>query len=168
MPKVIENLEERLIEEAQRQLREAGYSALTVRSLAATCGCGVGTVYNYFPSKDALIAHYLLEEWNLCMERIAAAARDASEPEPVLRCIWDELSRFSENHSALFQDKDAAASFARSFGTYHSLLRSQLLQPLRPYTADDFEAEFLAEALLTWVMAGKSYDEIYTVVKKLF
>ena len=53
MPKIIENLESRLIEEAQKQIEEAGYSAVTIRSVAKACGVGVGTVYNYFPSKEA-------------------------------------------------------------------------------------------------------------------
>ena len=46
MPKIIENLESRLLAEAYRQTREAGYSALTIRNVAKACGVGVGTVYN--------------------------------------------------------------------------------------------------------------------------
>ena len=53
MPKIIENLDQRLKEEARRQIRESGYSAMTIRSVAAACGVGVGTVYNYYPSKEA-------------------------------------------------------------------------------------------------------------------
>ena len=60
MPKIIENLESRLVEEARRQAWEGGYSAVTIRSVAAACGVGVGTVYNYFESKDALLAAFLL------------------------------------------------------------------------------------------------------------
>ena len=50
MPKIIENLKARLIAEAKRQIEEAGYGAVTIRSVASSCGVGVGTVYNYFPS----------------------------------------------------------------------------------------------------------------------
>lgn len=55
MPKIIENLESRLIEEAKKQIEESGYEAVTIRSVARACGVGVGTVYNYFPSKEVLI-----------------------------------------------------------------------------------------------------------------
>ena len=44
MPKIIQNLENRLIEEAKKQIRESGYGALTIRSVAKACGVGVGTV----------------------------------------------------------------------------------------------------------------------------
>ena len=60
MPKIIKDLEKRLTEEARRQIEEDGYGAMTVRSVAKACGVGVGTVYNYFSSKDELLAGYLL------------------------------------------------------------------------------------------------------------
>ena len=44
MPKIIENLESKLIEEAQRQVARSGYGALTIRSVAKACGVGVGEI----------------------------------------------------------------------------------------------------------------------------
>ena len=70
MPKIIENIRQNLLEEARRQVLQEGYSALTVRSVAAACGISVGTVYNYFPSKDMLIASFMLEDWQLCLDKI--------------------------------------------------------------------------------------------------
>ena len=60
MPKIIENLQEKLIHEARRQVQQKGYGSLTIRSVATACGVGVGTVYNYFASKDALVAAFIL------------------------------------------------------------------------------------------------------------
>ena len=51
MPKIIENIREKLLEEARRQVMDQGYSTMTIRSVASVCGVGVGTVYNYFESK---------------------------------------------------------------------------------------------------------------------
>ena len=48
------------------------------------------------------------------------------------------------------------------------MLRAQLSAPLRPYCADDFTADFAAEALLTWTMAGIEFDELYGMIRKLF
>ena len=98
MPKIIENLKDRLIAEAEKQIEESGYGAVTIRSVAKACGVGVGTVYNYFPSKETLIATHLLVDWKLCVDTIT--------------------------HTA--------------------------------------------ESLLTWSMAGKSFDTIYEILKKLF
>ena len=67
VPKIIENVREQLLEEAKRQIRENGYSKTTIRSVAGACRLGVGTVYNYFESKDMLIASFMLEDWMECL-----------------------------------------------------------------------------------------------------
>lgn len=168
MPKIIENLQSRLIGEAKKQIEEAGYSAMTIRSVAAACGVGVGTVYNYFPSKEALLATYMLEDWKQCISAINAVSTYSQGPEPVVRCIFDQLLAYAQRHQAIFTDETASASFAGSFSRYHTVLRSQLASPLQKFSSDDFTADFVAEALLTWTMAGKSFNEIYGMIDKLF
>ena len=167
MPKIIENLPQRLLEEARKQIAASGYAALTVRSVAKSCGVGVGTVYNYFPSKESLLAAYMLQDWHGCMDTVRAAAANATEAEPVLRCIWEQLRYYAGLHSAIFRDEAAAGSFAGSFSRYHALLRQELAEPLRRFCPDDFTAQFLSEALLTWTMDGKDFDEIFRIIRKL-
>ena len=168
MPKIIENLPERLAEEARRQIEESGYAAMTIRSVAKGCGVGVGTVYNYYPSKEALVATFMLADWKVCVDCIQACANDAQEAEAVLRTMYEKLRLFMEQYDPIFRDESAVASFTGSFSRYHSVLRAQLAQPLRKFCQSDFAAEFVVEALLTWTMAGKSFDEIYGMMEKLF
>ena len=168
MPKIIENLESKLIQDARRQIAEIGYSAMTIRSVAKACGVGIGTVYNYFPSKEALVATHLLADWKQCLHAIETASGCSDSPRPVALCIYDQLTFFSLRHRTIFRDEAAMASFSGSFGKYHSLLRTQLSTPLRKFCRNDFTAEFLAEALLTWTMAEKPFDEIYGMIEKLF
>ena len=168
MPKIIKDLENRLLQEARKQIEENGYSNMTIRSVAKACDVGVGTVYNYFTSKDALLATYLLSDWNMCMTAINAVSTYSDGPRAVLLCMFDQLMAFSGRHQAIFRDEAAAASFAGSFSSYHTLLRSQLAEPVRKFCGSDFAAEFIAESLLTWSMAGKTFDEIYGIIEKLF
>lgn len=167
MPKIIENLENRLVAECKKQIDESGYGAVTIRSIAKSCGVGVGTVYNYFPSKEALLASYMLKDWKQCIAAINAVSSCSREPEPVVRCIFDQLIAFSRKHETLFRDEAAAAVFAGSSNRYHRLLRSQLAEPLQRFCPNAFTAEFIAEALLTWTTAGKAYGDIYGIIEKL-
>jgi len=168
MPKIIENLQERLIKEARRQIDESGYSSMTIRSVAAGCGVGVGTVYNYFQSKDELLAAYMLEDWKKCIEAIRQVSERENHPEPVARAMYDQLRLFARRNHSVFQDPAAAQGFTGSFNRYHGMLRSQLARQLRKFCTGEFEAEFVAEALLVWTMAQKSFGEIYSMVGKLF
>ena len=168
MPKIIENLEEKLIREARRQIAESGYGATTIRSVAKGCGVGVGTVYNYFPSKEALVATYMLSDWKQAMAVAEAVSTYAESPRAVTLCLYDQLQQFVQRHQAILRDETASAGFRGSFSQYHGLLRSQLAKPLRKFCQTDFQAEFIAEALLTWTMAGKPFDEIYGMMEKLF
>lgn len=168
MPKIIENLPEKLAEEARRQTMESGYAAMTIRSVAKSCGVGVGTVYNYYASKDALVAAFMLTDWKLALQAIHGCAETAGTEDAVLLSIYENLTAFLDRYDAVFRDQAAAAGFAGSFTRYHGVLRSQLAQPLRKFCRDDFMAEFIAEALLTWTVAGKAFREIQPLVKQLF
>ena len=167
MPKIVENLQERLMLAARQKIESDGYAALTIRSVARACNVGVGTVYNYFPSKDALIASYLLSDWNECIAVINEANAHTDSAQTVLLCIFEQLTSFTRRHAAVFEDEAAAASFSASFGKYHAMLRTQLAAPIRRFFENDFAAEFAAESLLVWTMDGHSFPEIFSVLGKL-
>ena len=168
MPKIIDDLPRKLMDEARRQISQSGYGAMTIRSVAMGCGVGVGTVYNYYPSKDALVASFLLIDWKECLHTIRTVSEAAAEPAPVLRSVYDSLRLFLNRHSAIFQDAAAAAGFSGSFGNYHGLLRSQLAEPLKRFCPDPFTAEFIAEAMLVWTVNGTPFEELNGILTKLF
>ena len=168
MPKIIENLPQRLVEEARKQVEESGYGALTIRSVAKECGVGVGTVYNYYPSKEALVAAFMLDDWKCCIANIQDCAQNAQGREPVLWAIYENLHRFMALHAVILRDETAAVGLIGSFGKYHTLLRSQLAKPLTRFCRDDFTADFIAEAMLTWTVNGKSFEELNSVLKRIF
>lgn len=171
MPKIIENVREQLLIEAKKQITENGYANTTIRSVASACGLGVGTVYNYFKSKDMLIASFMLDDWHECLEGMKKES--TSNAEQFLKGIYTSLVEFTEKHTSLFRDNDAVKVFATAFTERHKLLRDQLadmIQPVCDETAHRnkrFLAEFISESLLTWTMAGRSFDEIYSVLDLL-
>ena len=168
MPKIIENLREKLTAEAKRQILESGYAAVTIRSVASACQVGVGTVYNYFPSKDDLVASAMLEDWILCLGHIREVSERASEPKEVLEQIYHQFHLYAACYREVFQDPAAATAFSGSFSQRHSLLRKQLAEPLEKFCDSTFASEFISEAMLTWTAAGRSFQEIYDQVNKLF
>ena len=167
MPKIIKNVREQLLAEAKRQVSELGYAKTTMRSVAGACGLGVGTVYNYFPSKDVLVASFMLEDWQRELLNIENASK--SDPCSVLRAIYDSLSSFISLYKSLFADAEAKRNFNSSHWEYHTVLRSQIAKMvfsvINKADNDDFICEFISESLLTWTVEGKSFEEIYSILK---
>lgn len=165
MPKIIENLKSELMAEAKRQINERGYKRTTIRSVADGCGIAIGTVYNYFQSKDMLIASFILEDWLLCIREISL--KDKSDTYSYLLFIHTTLKGFEKKYTCLFNDSDAKASFGASVGDKHILLRSQLSELILPVAKDDFTADFVAEAMLSWSMTDVDFDELYKIIEKI-
>ena len=174
MPKIIENLESRLIEEARAQLNRSGYAAVTIRSVAKAVGVGVGTVYNYFSSKDMLVASFMLEDWMACKAAIDAGCQADATPESALRCIYDELIGFIKKYEPLFKDESAGVTFASSFEQRHKLLCSQIAEPLlvlckkQTRVETEFLAAFVAESMLSWTKSDCSFEKISSILLQLF
>jgi len=168
MPKIIENLRVQLLQEARRQLTSQGYAGTTIRSVASACHVGVGTVYNYFPSKEMLVATFMAEDWQQQLN--AMAALPADEPERLLRGIYDALRSYTEQHRDLFSDSGAVKAGLPGFAPRHQMLREQLAGFIRPLCPGDnaaFTAAFIAEALISWAMEGTAFDTLYPVILRL-
>lgn len=96
MPKIIENLRERVLKAARETLVTEGYQALSMRSLARRAGVAPGTLYNYFRDKEEIVATLALADWQGALARMGAAAARASDLERGLAALCDELNSFSD------------------------------------------------------------------------
>lgn len=172
MPKIIQNVREQLLAEAKKQIAEFGYEKTTIRSVASACGLGIGTVYNYFPSKDTLIASFLLVDWKNALANMQKNV--SSNLQSTLKVVYDEIKAFIKRNEVLFSDKDASKSYSLSFPERHSLLRSQIAEIIKPTcetanaTDKEFLALFVAESLLVWTIAGKDFEDIFQIAQLLF
>jgi AcrR family transcriptional regulator len=72
-----ERTRERLLDAAEAEIREKGYSDASVVEIARRAGCSVGTVYRRFRDKTALL-HALDERWG---EAFRLTMEDAVAPE---------------------------------------------------------------------------------------
>ena len=171
MPKIIENARKLILDEAKKQIHERGYAATTVRSVAAECGVAIGTVYNYFPSKEILIASFMSDDWNACMENISDCPHQPSQA--FLYCIHENILEFKEKHDDLFSDPDARRVFVAVFEERHEQLVEMIASCVLPLCRDeaeadrDFASRFIAESLLTLTVRGVDFEQIYKVLHKL-
>lgn len=94
-----------VVEAAVRVLLAEGYARLTTRRVAEVAGVSVGSLYQYFPNRAALVAEVIrrkVEAGVSAMERAAAEAEAAPRPGPAtagapiaaaLRALAEEKQR---------------------------------------------------------------------------
>ena len=167
MPRIIENLKDKLLDEACKQIDTIGYSAMTMQSISKACGVAVGTVYNYYSSKDEILIAYLEEKWGKCIDTIYIVSRYSRTFDAVIQCIYDQLKLFEENYQFLLADADARNVMDAILYRFQGLVCRQLAQSLRKFVEGEIEAEIIAEALLIWIRTGKSFEDIHKNISRL-
>jgi AcrR family transcriptional regulator len=170
VPKIIENVREQLLTEAKKQIAERGYAATTIRSVAGACGLGIGTVYNYFKSKEMLIATFVYEDWKGHLSHMQTLPSD--QPKILLKGIYDSLKAFAAENEALFSDADAAKQISSGSSKRHKMLRDQIVSFILPICGggedcrSPFTAEFVAEALIAWSVENADFELLYPLLEK--
>jgi len=56
---------DKILEQAMLIAKKEGVDKLSVRKLASACGIAIGSVYNYYPDKDTLVAAMAEDFWNV-------------------------------------------------------------------------------------------------------
>ena len=149
MPKIIEGAKERILQCTRKHLSEIGYTSLSLRLIAKECHLGIGTIYNYFPSKDDLVACIMLEDWLKCLSEMDRHINSATDCESGFIQIQQDLKTYCIQYEHLFQE---AGSSAHVVSTRHDLLVNQLKQRIQKllnlFHQNDEYSVLLAEILL--------------------
>src|SRR5438105_4955214 len=82
-------LREQLSDTATRMFVERGFGAVRVKDVADACEVSEATVFNYFPTKEALVLDRLEDTMTALHD--ALAATDVGPIEAALRVLNDEL-----------------------------------------------------------------------------
>ena len=157
-----------MLEETKKQIAERGYANITIRSVAKACGIGVGTVYNYFESKEMLVASYVLEKWNTCLDSMAALP--SSDPRSLLEGIYGLIKSFAAENADLFSDPEAKKQMSPGSSPRHKMLRGQIASYVLPICEGEgaqFTSEFIAEALIAWSTENADFEAVYPLMEKI-
>ena len=171
MPKVIENIKDNILDEAKRQmLSDDGYDSMTIRKVANSCGIAVGTVYNYFPSKESLAANVMLSDWQ---RLIADAVPELEEADPAdgVETVFNVISEFTDIYGKMWNKGGAIKSASIFGGDYHRMLVEQIKGLIGIFLKEPKEANlttFLAEVVIDQGSNGYTdYNDIKPLIEKL-
>lgn len=164
---------EELLKASRELIRQQGWQAVSIRSVAAACGVSVGSIYNYFDSKAALIGATVESIWYEIFHR--------PESETVFRdtqaCIlWiykcmkygcKQYPDFFTFHALGFMREDKPDGKRRMQQTWQHIL-SELCSVLKRDTnvrtdafTEQFTAEIFADVLFSLILSAllrQDYD----------
>lgn len=119
---------EEILKTSRELMQQQGWSAITIRSVAAGCNVSVGSIYNYFGSKEELVGAAVESIWCDIFHR----TEDEAVWQDTLSCISWIYNRmeygarrypgFFTLHSMSFMGQDKAAGKRRMEQTWQHIL----------------------------------------------
>jgi AcrR family transcriptional regulator len=172
MPKLIPDAKNNILSIAKKQLFMKGYNGLIIREVAEQCGLAVGTIYNYFSSKDMLVASIMAEDWLISLRNMQNSCKVSSTIEQGVKAIYYEIHVYVQLYEKIWSKYKGIPS---GFVGRHLLLRTQLSDLLtdllvRHGRKEDTElCPLLAETILASAMQKDiDYSVLSKVVIRLF
>ena len=139
---------EEILKTSRELIRQKGWSAVSIRSVAAACGVSVGSIYNYFDSKAALVEATVESVWCEIFHR----PEDRAVFQDTQACvIWmyermeygcEQYPGFFTLHSLGFMGEDKSVGKRRMQQTWQHIL-SGLCSVLKRDTKDKIAVLFL-------------------------
>ena len=173
MPKIIDTVRDKAIQETRRILSASKYTTFTMREIAAACKIATGTMYNYFPSKEYLVGCVVLEDWRAVYTEMIRIAQKTDTLELAMEEIYTLMYHFVEAHQYLTTFDIRTPKHGYDYTDRHIMMRQQIeailamLQSRFDIGIDETVKVFLAECILSFSAKKYSYPQISAAFNKL-
>ncbi|WP_125153862.1 TetR/AcrR family transcriptional regulator [Clostridium rectalis] len=104
MPKIIENINEKILQEGRKILLSKNYRELNIRDIVKNCNIGIGTFYNYFSSKEELVINIFKEDWENSLLLINKLKFSFTPLKDKLYKIYLCLEEFLDKYISIFYE----------------------------------------------------------------
>lgn len=127
MPKIIAEINDKIMACAKRKMLENGNDNFSLRMIAKECGIAVGTIYNYFESKEMLIAKIHLEDWKKSMSQMDKKFDSISSLKEGIMIIYYTILDYCNIYGNYWNHSQYEASLIKS---RHYLVQSQIVEKI--------------------------------------
>lgn len=148
MPKLLENIRETILHIADDLLIAQGYDGLNMRDIARRCDISVGTIYNYFPSKQNLVLEIMKKYWREFIRKIDTIIIGEEELDLKLYKIFLLIDNFLNFHNEAWVKSDLIEFVCKSEAKQHNLYMDLLVEKIE-ILLNDYYSEQLENGELT-------------------
>lgn len=164
MPKILQDIKEQMLTNAENILKNDGYSALSIRRIASECKVASGTVYNYFKSKDDLIANIMMKDWEVVINELNSISKKSHDLTDGFRIMYKALTNFISKYSDIWKQYSDNGGNGSVIFIHHYELRKQISTSISKMIENSKKSDLLplsdllAETLLSATLQ-KDIDE---------
>jgi AcrR family transcriptional regulator len=152
---------DRILDAAARIFDERGYRATTTNHVAAEAGVSIGSVYQYFPNKDALLValaeRHLDEVADRFGERLMLLRDEQPPIAATVRSLVDltvELNDTSRLHAVLFSECPRTPALDERLARFADLLTAEVAWHLERTATGGVDAVLRARLVIAAVDAA--------------
>lgn len=149
---------ETILEATARVLVSRGWAGTTTNHVAAKAGVSVGTLYEYFPSKEALVTALVSRHLDEAEQRLSNLAGTLIEQTPTLESLVSSIveamidlhAATPKLHRVLFEEvphTQAVRSRVKELERVHATALAMLLPQLAPVNQPELVAQVIVELL---------------------
>lgn len=91
-----------IVETAMALFRERGFDGVTMEEIASGADVARGTLYSYFPVKEAVLSHYFSQQLLLALPGIFASLAEIPDPLQRISAYLDGTAAWLEGHREFF------------------------------------------------------------------
>ncbi|HPH94247.1 MAG TPA: TetR/AcrR family transcriptional regulator [Anaerolineaceae bacterium] len=140
----LQQTRQRLLESAAVEFSAHGYTEANINTISLAAGFSKGTIYNYFPSKQALMLALIAGVGKLHVEMISAAVRAEEEVTARLRCFYKTGFQFVEAYPVQARFLLTALN---SPDMTHQQAMGEIYQPMMDLVEQDILAFGMAQGI---------------------
>jgi len=166
MPKIINNLEDKIFKSALQLFAENKYENVSMKNVAKNAGIAVGTLYNHYSNKKELFLEVYkirLDSLSKDLKTILNKKEDVNE---FITFLYDEIlkiSGFSEEiirSTIIKHDKDKILNQLKSdvISTIKDVISNYKAKENRKFL-DEYEERIITLVLFSIIYLGKDYPE---------
>ncbi len=128
MPKVLENVREKIIAAAKEIL--ISDEAFSIRALSGKAGIAIGTIYNYFPTKEAVTAAVMSEDWQKTLRQMDSAVENADSFNEGCLALYTELRAFIRLFESVWMAYGRGSRYESARNSFHRRFRAMIIERL--------------------------------------
>ena len=163
MPRIIPDIENRILNATRGRLVREGNRNFSMRSIAEECGISAGSIYNYYRSKYDLAAAVVVCDWKKVLAEMTDRAENAESFAQGMEEIRRTAASFIDTYRAAWNMFAGGARTIELQNKYHTVILRDVMGPVGTlaYRFGGRRLSNLSRLLSELVLSSAMYRDIH-------